>query len=638
MAKSTVKALAMGLLVALSTIGAVVIPRPLAAPQVSKPEIESPKGNALITDATPTLKWTASTPFASLDHYEYQVATDSEFDFLFPGASGNIPAGTEQVTVVPLDRVRTYWWRVRACDNVGPECTAWSTTSFRVSVGRPTPLQPLGPYLFTNRDTFEWTSVTSATGYALQVSRGNDFSSFVINTTTAANVSKFTPASDLPANTVLYWRVRANNNDASYGPGPWSVTTQIITADPPDIPVLEYPQNNGMTIDQSPRLLWTKPTMPAATNFDVYHVQIATNTNFSAAAMAVDDSVTSTTYNDPSYQVPDATLNYATTYYWRVRACNNDGVNPFCSAWSDYFTLHIGLDAPNPLIAPANGVVLTENRPLFQWTPVNKAMNYILELSTRSDFKTVAYRWISPTTSYRPLSPLPPNVKYFWRVRGGHPTYGPGLPSARWSFTTADPPSMPTLKSPASNALVTSIKPALSWTFSATSAATTFAYYHVQIDNNANFGSPEVDSASIINQSAPYFRAASYPAPLNRLTRYYWRVRACNTGPDANPNTADDQCSDWSPSRYFRVAAAAPVNLSSAGSVLDWNDVFGAATYYVEIRRNGVLFMTMKTTISKVNLGKLRSGTYTWRVRVRATFVPGFAPSAWSVTKKFVVP
>lgn len=625
--KSTVKNLALGLVIAAMVLATTA--SPALAATVSRPAQQSPVGNALVTTDTPTLKWRASTenPPATLSHYEYEVSTDS--GFLIIVAANNVPAGTLEDVIGPLDRAKTYFWRVRACDLVTPppnDCSAWSTTSFRVSVDAPLLIAPLDmSYLTTNRDKFEWSSVLNATGYAIQVSNSSLFTSLIINATTAATVTEFTPTADLPVNQTLYWRVRALNN--TYGPGPWSDVWTFTTAMPPSIPTLLQPQDKKMTTDYSPGLLWTKSTLPSGTTFEGYHVQVAEDTDFTV--MAWEGLYASTDINQPWGEVDDLMpLNPATTYYWRVRACNNDGVHTFCSAWPAYFTLHTSLDAAF-LMNPPDLTVLTENRPLFEWTAVFKAMNYILELSTTNTFTTVAYRWVTPNTYYVPLSPLPPNVTYYWRVRGGHPTYGPGLSSEVWSFTTANPPARPTLQSPASNALVTSTTPTLTWTFSSTPPGTTFDYYHVQIDDNADFSSPEEDNTNVINQYTPYLMAADYNFPLNPLTRYYWRVRACNTDP---------ACSEWSTPRNFRVAADAPVNLVSAYPILDWDDVVGASSYFLELRRNGVLIRRFTSYISEVNVGLLGPGTYTWQVRVRTTFVSGFAPSAWSVTDMFILP
>jgi subtilisin family serine protease len=78
------------------------------------------------------------------------------------------------------------------------------------------------------------------------------------------------------------------------------------------------------------------------------------------------------------------------------------------------------------------------------------------------------------------------------------------------------PPPTPSLVSPANASVSTSAKPAFDWS-DATGAST----YTIQVDNNSNFGSPE------INETV----ASSQFTPLTGLAEgtYYWRVRANNT-------------------------------------------------------------------------------------------------------------
>ena len=74
------------------------------------------------------------------------------------------------------------------------------------------------------RPTLKWKTVTGATSYELQIGTGKTFSTIVLPTPPAVvinvgNVLEFTPDNDLPANSRLYWHVRAVNGD---GAGKWS--------------------------------------------------------------------------------------------------------------------------------------------------------------------------------------------------------------------------------------------------------------------------------------------------------------------------------------------------------------------------------------------------------------------------------
>jgi hypothetical protein len=171
------------------------------------------------------------------------------------------------------------------------------------------------------------------------------------------------------------------------------------------------------------------------------------------------------------------------------------------------------------------------------------------------------------------------------------------------------------------------------WSFSSTPIGTSFDYYQIQIDVDPAFSAP-IEDQQIINQYTPYFLNLDYTGPLSPLARYYWRVRACSVD-----IAAHSFCSEWSAVWNFRVAAEAPINLdATAFPLLDWDDVVGASSYLVEIRKSGILVRTYTAYFTSQVMGSLPAGTYTWRVRVKSTYVPGYAPGAWSATDTFVVP
>ena len=59
------------------------------------------------------------------------------------------------------------------------------------------------------RPTFQWAAIVGATTYTLEVDNNSDFSSLTYTWTGAG--TSHSPISDLPANTQLFWRVRATN-------------------------------------------------------------------------------------------------------------------------------------------------------------------------------------------------------------------------------------------------------------------------------------------------------------------------------------------------------------------------------------------------------------------------------------------
>lgn len=593
---------------------------PVAA-AVSQPLPQYPKDGVLVLTNTPTLKWSASTPAGALDHYEYEVARDAGFTVVDDSGT---TMDTQVVVGAPLLRSQTYYWRVRACDTAAA-CTGWAQAQFRVSVEAPPLNSPAdGAYLFTNRDTFEWGGVLNATGYTLQISGASNFSSILLQADVPGTQTEYTPSADLPANRLLFWRVRAKN--PNYGPGPWSEIRSFNTANPPSIPEPIKPGDGKVTTDTSPRLVWKSITVPSGTTFEYYHVQVDENSDFSSPV--IDDNATLTTPTPTYYDVDEGSpLADATTYYWRVRACNNDGANTFCSAWSKTFTLRTSVGPIPALNTPNNGDILTDNRPLFDWDNSTGANRYTIQIARDSRFQNLVLTASPYNSQFMPSTNLPPGVTLYWRVRGEHPVYGPGLWSLVYSFTTANPPRRPSPLSPANGSLVHTDTPILRWSFSSVPLGTTFDYYQIQIDDDPSFASPQEDQ-NIANQFTPYFLDTDYTAPLARMSTYYWRVRACNT---------DGACSDWSAVYRFRVAIEPPTGLVCGIPTVDWDDMTGASSYRLVISQGGTILRNIVTTISQANIGALPPGTYTCRVRVEATFSLPYAPSLWSVDT-FVVP
>jgi hypothetical protein len=97
-----------------------------------------------------------------------------------------------------------------------------------------------------------------------------------------------------------------------------------ISCDPPPCATLISPTNNSTGININQTLSWN--SVSTATSYDVYF-----GTNSSPPLVT---NQTTTTYNP-------GTLNYSTTYYWRVVAKNSNGSAVSCSTWS-FMTKPVG--------------------------------------------------------------------------------------------------------------------------------------------------------------------------------------------------------------------------------------------------------------------------------------------------------
>lgn len=180
-------------------------------------------------------------------------------------------------------------------------------------------------------------------------------------------------------------------------------------------------------------------------------------------------------------------------------------------------------DAAPTLFSPAHQVKLLNNTPTFDWSDVPGADSYTLQISRYMSFAKIFVEQETAVSTLKLTSLLPSKARFYWRVCSH--ALGTTACSAAWYFTTANPPSTPTLLSPANGATVTSTRPRLDWNDAVLPPTTKFWRYEVQWSTDPNFTAPQ-------NAFVSGWVRRSYYAPATALTRgqtYYWRVRTFNT-------------------------------------------------------------------------------------------------------------
>lgn len=166
--------------------------------------------------------------------------------------------------------------------------------------------------------TIDWEALDGATSYEWQCSPDTDFSSIPTGfddytSSSSARLPVLEPA------TTYYWRVRASAPVLSPWSPKWSFTTsldtEIVTLQP------EIPAAGAKDVPIKPVFQWT-----AVVGAEAYDLLVATDTDFSHAVI-----VRTNDYSlpDNAWQC-DVSLDYATTYYWKVRAT----ASGTSSAWS----------------------------------------------------------------------------------------------------------------------------------------------------------------------------------------------------------------------------------------------------------------------------------------------------------------
>ncbi len=466
-----------------------------------------------------------------------------------------------------------------------------------------------GAVLPNRRPFFDWRNFSGASAYQLQIARNSTFTLGVVKV--GAVSSQYQWSADLLPKTTYYWRVRAKVGAVYTG---WSDVWSFTTGNPPSIPVLSSPASNAL-VGTLPTFRWGKVTVPAGTVFDRYEIQIATDAAFSSPLVGYTPAgeLTAVQYT------PAEPLEHGTKYYWRVRAWNTAGEY---SSWSAVRTVRVKYAAP-VLQTPVNGA--TNLQPEFAWEAIAGATSYTLQVSRNEAFTSLVISKTVVGTRYNHPVNLPVG-RYYWRV-WANGAFGPGEKSeVRW-FEAGLATSVPVLALPANGALVGPM-PVFDWANVTLPVGAAFDKYEIQIAADAAFTSPLIGFTAVGDVAASQYTPAE---PLERATKYYWRVRAWTT---AGVN------STWSAVRTVRVQYAAPTNaqvsVTDKKPTFQWDAVVGATSYTLQVSKSatfGTLLINRTQSGTSYTYTALASGTYYWRVRANGAFGPG----EW-YSGSFVVP
>ncbi len=519
--------------------------------------------------------------------------------------------------------------------------------------------------------TFDWTAISGATSYTLEICKAEFTPTFLcptgylVQSTALIPSNTYTPTVELPRKVVLYWHVRAVST--VYGLGPWSASSNFASANSPPKPVASLP---AATIVQNttPTLVWSTTVSTLTVPISTYDIQLCTT------ATCATGSVVSTTTNsgtDPggstatlikrSWNVSPALQN-ATQYYWRVRTKSSIGD---ASGWSAALGLKTNVAAAQ-LTGPSDGVDLSTTTPTFSWNTVTNAGTYAILVSKNGingTYAAVVGATALPatTTSFTPATdigkPTAPETKLYWKVRTTTTLYSLSDSVVR-SMTPAQAPTPPVLVQ------FTLIQPTRRPTFvwSSTKAPTTLEplAYELQIATDAAF-SQNVTTRSLTRATANcvtsgtvtlYTYKCTYPldTDLSTGTSYFWRVRS-----EVGTASTDDS------SAWVANVATYPVKIGlqngpslsspSNGASVDvttptfsWSAVTGALSYTIQTCRvdfsitgtcsSVVQAAATATTNSWTPTVALPNGiTVYWNVRANSTL---YGNSKFSSTSTFV--
>jgi hypothetical protein len=321
--------LAVILVLGATCFAAVAVPNPLSP--ASGTNLQSPL----------TISWSAVTDPSGILGYNWQVSTSATFPTIALQNSTNV--GTTQDTVSGLPN-GTYFWRVQAVSGAFVK-SAWSAArSFNITGAGPG--QPGAPVLSPTKAystfhplevmTFNWSPVTGAASYVLQVSKDPSFPT----TTTAAfnNIPNPTYSFSTPDEGTYSARVFAVSANGVAGVPSNTINYSVFYNNPIGAPPAPLSPANGVSLTLPLQLAWTNVANPQPSG---YELQIAKDSGF----QQIEDD--SPQLNDPNRTVLSLT---AGQKFWRVRSAQGDASPTTAAetAWSASGSFTISAAPPAP--------------------------------------------------------------------------------------------------------------------------------------------------------------------------------------------------------------------------------------------------------------------------------------------------
>jgi hypothetical protein len=174
------------------------------------PVLVAPSNGATNVSTYPLLDWNN---VSGAQTYRVQVSTTSSFSTTVINVA-NLTTSQYQVNPGVLQYNTTYYWRVNATNagGTGLYSQSWSFTTTVQLPPAPTLIYPANNATgIPLSPTFDWSDVSTATSYRIQVSANNGFTSIVIDQTVTTSGYTTLPGV-LNGSTQYFWRVAAINN------------------------------------------------------------------------------------------------------------------------------------------------------------------------------------------------------------------------------------------------------------------------------------------------------------------------------------------------------------------------------------------------------------------------------------------
>jgi hypothetical protein len=347
---------------------------------------------------TPLFTWDA---VAGVNSYFVVVSKDANFSNIIDEAFTRIPAYAPRNSLKPTtypDETTTFYWLVLPATMAsGADALTISLSaangSFQKQSTPPSLVSPVGVQAFLDQPTFRWTPTLGARRYRLQVSADPTFGSPLDDVVTDA--TSYSSDTTYPADTVLYWRVRAD--DENLTGLTWSATGTFQKKLAAPVPSA----TNAIRGDALP--VWSWAPVQGAASYDI-----------------TIDKPDGTHETFENFRTPVASFIKMTgtgVFHWRVRAefpKDTTGTIPGAYSATQSFTRTIG----EPVNARTDS---DKTHVLLAWDPRLGVQQYKLQISSTPDFSRVVETVSTETTSYAPTMlqyGYQAGGNLYWRVAG----------------------------------------------------------------------------------------------------------------------------------------------------------------------------------------------------------------------------
>ncbi len=475
--------------------------------------------------------------------------------------------------------------------------------------------------------TANWSDVSGATGYRLDVSTGSSFGTFVsgyqnldVGNTASRNVT------GLSASTIYYYRVRAYNSaGTSANSNTVSVTTTSTTTVPsaPTVKAATNVTSSGFTANWS--------SVSGATG---YRLDVSSSSSFSTFVSGYQNLDVG---NAISRNVTG--LSASTIYYYRVRSYNSAGTS------GNSNTISVTTLALQPPVAPTASAATSVTGSGFtaHWSSVSNATGYLLDVSTSSSFASHT-TWNAGNVTSRSMSGLSASTIYYYRVRAYNAAGTSGNSNVISVMTLAlQPPLAPT-----ATAVTNLASSGFTGNWSSVSGATG---YRLDVSTSNSFSS-YVSGYQSLNVGNVFSKSVS---GLSASKAYYYRVRAYNgAGTSGNSNVISVTTSSITLAQMLSPSPGPPGSTFTSSTVtfswtagvsvtqyflylgnsLGTNDIYGASqglNHSVTVSNNPTDGRTIYVRLWSMINGAWYYLDYTYKAfKVSAPNLTPYQPSGWS--------